>query len=387
MLAIIHARVHTITRGVLDDAGVLVEDGRITEVGRFKPPARARVIDAQGRSLFPGFIDAHTHLGVHQLGVGWEGSDVNELTSPATPDLRAIDAVNPDDEGFRDALASGITAAWVTPGSGNVIGGRGVVLRTAGRTADEMAMLEPAGLKIAVGENPKRVYSGRKQAPSTRLGIAAMLREWFARAQEYRRKLEAARAGGERPPERDLKLDAIVPVLTGAQPLRAHAHRADDILTVLRIAREFGMPRVVIEHCTDGERVASDLAAAGAMAVVGPTMSARSKVELRHKTLRTPAALHRAGVPFALTTDHPVVPIQFLCATAGLAVREGLPEEEALKAITINPARLLGVHDRIGSIELGKEADLVIWDGHPFNLSSRPTHTIVGGEIVYAREG
>ncbi len=385
MLAITGGKVYTITGGILDGATVLVQDGRIKEVGTdLDIPAGAEIVDASGKLVFPGFIDAHAHLALHEEGLGWEGNDVNESTDPVTAHVRAIDGINPDDQGLRDALAGGITAAWVTPGSANVIGGEGVTVRTHGATADEMVIRSSSGLKAAFGENPKRVYSSRKTMPSTRMGVAAVLRDALSRARNYLKKKEKAREEGDTAFEQDLKLEPIVRVLTGEIPLRLHAHRADDIMTALRIAREFQI-QLVIEHCTEGHKVAGHLARWGIPAVVGPTLTARRKVEVRDRNLGTPSELHRHGVKFALTTDHPVIPIQHLTLTAAMAVREGLPEEVALQAITINAADIAGVGDRIGSIETGKDADLVVWDGHPLDLKSRARTVVIKGEIVFSR--
>ncbi len=387
MLAIRGGKVLTVTQGTVDEGTVLIEDGKIKAVGRdLEVPADAEVIDAGGKYVLPGFIDAHAHVAIWEEGHGWEGNDVNELTDPVTPHLRAVDAINPADEGLRDALSAGVTAIWSAPGSGNVIGGQGVVVRTAGRTVEEMVVKEPAGVKAAFGENPKRVYTERKKMPTTRMGIAAVMRTALVKAQNYMAKLERAGDDPEKRPERDLAMEALVKVLRREMPLRTHAHRADDILTALRIADEFGID-MTIEHCTEGHKIADILAEKGVKVVVGPTITARVKVELKDRTLKTPAVLARAGVQVSLMTDHPVIPIQYLPLIAGLAVREGMPEEEALRAITINAADICGVADRLGSLEAGKDADLVIYDGHPFETRSRALMTFVRGRLVYEYRG
>ncbi|MDA8144839.1 MAG: amidohydrolase [Thermaerobacter sp.] len=382
MLVIQDGEFHTVTGGVVRGS-LLVKDGRIAALGRVEIPPEAEVLEAGGRPVYPGFIDAHTHLGLYEEGEGWAGDDVNETGEPVTPHLRAIDGINPADAGFTDALRGGVTAAWVAPGSANVLGGEGVTLRTAGREVAQMVLRAPWGLKGALGENPKRVHGDQKRVPSTRIGTAGMLRETLVRAQGY---LEKVRAGGDKTPERDLRLEAVGRVLRGEYPLRLHAHRADDILTGVRIAEEFGI-RICIEHCTEGHQVAQELARRGIPAVVGPSLAARVKAELRDRSFRTPAVLSRAGVKVALMTDHPVVPSAFLPLAAALAVREGMTEEEALRAVTIHAAEICGVGDRLGSLEAGKDADLVVWSGPPFDLRSRPLAVLVAGRVVHRQEG
>lgn len=382
ILAITNARIVTITQGVIEKGHVLIEDGKIRGVGQnLGIPAEAEVIDAGGKVLMPGLIDAHSHAGIHEEGVGVEGWDFNEMTDPATPWLRAIDGINPEDEGLRDAAANGVTALCVVPGSANVLGGEGVVIHTYGHIVDEMVITPSAGLKVAFGENPKRVYKEQKKMPTTRMGIAAVLRENLVRAAEYMKKLEKGEGDPDKAPDRDLRLETLVRVLRREIPLRAHAHRADDIMTALRIADEFGV-RIVIEHATEGHKVAEELVRRGVPAIVGPTLTTRTKVELRERTFATPAIMAKAGVQIALTLDHPVIPVMYLPLAAALAVRAGLPEIEALKAITINPAKILGIDDRFGSIEVGKDADLAIWSGDPLDIRSRVEKTLIGGKVV-----
>ena len=361
---------------------LLVRDGRIAALGRVEIPPEAEVLEAGGRPVYPGFIDAHTHLGIYEEGEGWAGDDVNETGEPITPHLRAIDGINPADAGFTDALRGGVTAAWVAPGSANVLGGEGATVRTCGEDVVAMVLRAPWGLKGALGENPKRVHGDQKRLPSTRIGAAGLLRETLVRGQSY---LEKRRLGGEKAPERDLRLEAVGRVLEGQYPLRLHAHRADDIRTGMRIAAEFGI-RICIEHCTEGHKVAEELARCGIPAVVGPSLAARVKVELRDRSFRTPAVLSRAGVKVALMTDHPVVPSAFLPLAAALAVREGMTEEDALRAVTVHAAEICGVGDRLGSLEVGKNADLAVWSGPPFDLRSRPVAVVVAGRVVHRRE-
>ena len=353
----------------LEGATVLTEHGRITAVGDVDVPAGAQVVDCTGRWLLPGFLDAHTHLGTHEEGEGWAGNDTNEMTDPVTPQVRALDAINPSDLGFADALAGGVLTVNVNPGSGNPIGGQTVALRVWGRRVDEMVLRSPSGLKSALGENPKRVYSDKKAMPSTRLGTAAVLRTTFAKARDYDAKL-AAWDGEGAAPERDLGLEAMAMVLRGEIPWRQHCHRADDISTALRIAEEFGYP-LVVDHGTEAHLLADVLAERGVPVLIGPLMTSRSKVELRQRSLRNPGLLAAAGVELSIITDHPVVPIGFLVLQAALAVKEGLDPVTALRAITINPAKVMGVADRLGSIEAGKDAELVIWSGDPLDPRER----------------
>lgn len=382
MLAIVGGQVWTMAGEVYSRAVVLVEEGKIKEVGPdVKVPPEAEVIDAAGKMVLPGFIDAHCHLGIMEEIYRIEGDDVNENTEPVTPHLRALDAINPDDVGFKDAVAGGVTTVVVTPGSANVIGGEMVAIKTWGKVVDDMVVRFPAGLKAALGENPKRNYAEVKKMPVTRMASAALLRETLVEAQNYLSRQEKARREDDRDPERNLKLEAVTRVLRREVPLRVHAHRADDIMTAIRIAREFNIS-LVLEHCTEGHRVAEYIAGAGVPAVVGPVITSRAKVELKERSLATAAALARAGVSFAIMTDHPVVPIQYLSLSAGLACRGGLPEEKALEAITIGAARVVGLDKLIGSLEPGKDADIVIIEGHPFDLRSKITNVLINGRRV-----
>jgi imidazolonepropionase-like amidohydrolase len=328
----------------------------------------------------PGFVDAHAHVGLAEEAEGWAGQDTNELTEPVTPHVRAIDAINPADLGFRDAIGGGVLAANVNPGSGNPIGGQTVAVKCWGRSVDEMALRQPSGLKSALGENPKRVYGEKKVMPSTRLGTAGVIREAFARAQSYLTKLD--RHPPDEPPERDIRLEALGLVLRREIPWRQHCHRADDIATALRLADEFGY-RLVIDHGTEAVLLADVLAARAIPVVIGPLFTSRSKVELRNRSLANPGRLAAAGVTIAITTDHPVVPIHFLVHQATLAVKEGLDPATALRAITLHPARVMGVDDRIGSLAPGKDADLCIWSGDPLDVMSRVEQAWIDGRRVY----
>ena len=385
--AIAGGRVVPIEGEPVDGGTVLMRDGKIAAVEGpgFAVPDGADVVDATGKWVLPGFIDAHVHAGVHEEAGGWAGQDTNERTSPVTAQVRALDAINPADLGFRDAISGGVLAVNVNPGSANPIGGQTVAIKCWGRTVDEMVLREPAGLKSALGENPKRVYGERNETPSTRLGIAAVIRGAFVDAVNYQAKLAAAAndsGSGSGPVERDLKLEALGRVLRREIPWRQHCHRADDIATAMRIAREFGYD-LVIDHGTEAHLLADQIAAASIPVVIGPLLTSRSKLELRNRSLANPGRLAAAGVTIAITTDHPVVPIHFLIHQATLAVKEGLDPVTALRAVTINPARIIGCADRIGSLSVGKDADLVIWSGDPLDVMSRAERAYSGGHEIY----
>jgi len=378
MHAIVGGTVFTMRGSVLTQGTIIIKDGKIIALGNdIKIPKQAEIYDATGMVVMPGFIDAHTHLGIVEEIYRIEGDDVNENTDPVTPHLRAIDAVNPADLGFKDALAAGITTVVTGPGSSNIIGGEMAAIKTCGSVIDDMVIRFPVGLKAALGENPKRSYGADKKSPATRMASAAILRETLVKGMEYLKKINLPDQA-----ERDLKMEAIARVLRREIPLRLHAHRADDIMTALRIGAEFNL-LLVIEHCTEGHLIADRLASAGVPAVVGPVMVSRAKVELKDRSLETAAALAKKGVNFAIMTDHPVVPIQYLAISAGLTVRGGLSEEQALKSITINAARLLGLDDRIGSIAQGLDGDIVILSGHPFDLRTIIKRVYINGSVSH----
>ena len=388
-VAIVGGLVVPIAGEPLDGGTVLVENGKIVAVGRdVAVPSGIRVIDAAGSWVLPGFIEAHGHVGVSEEAQGWAGQDTNETTGPVMAQVRALDAINPADLGFRDAISGGVLAVNVNPGSGNPIGGQTVALKCWGRTVDEMVLREPSGVKSALGENPKRVYGERKKTPSTRLGTAAVIRGAFVDAANYLQRLDAEQRkpeGERRPVDRDLQLEALGRVLRREIPWRQHCHRADDIATALRIAEEFGYD-LVIDHGTEAHLLADIIAARGIPVIIGPLFTSRSKVELRNRSLANPGRLARAGVTIAITTDHPVVPINFLAYQAALSVKEGLDRDVALQALTINPARILGIDGRLGSIEAGKDADLVIWSGDPLNVLSRVERALIDGAEIYAHD-
>lgn len=374
VFAIVNARIVPVTAPAFTGT-LLVADGKISELGPgVSVPEGAEVLDAGGKWLLPGLVDAHTHLGVHEEGEGWAGNDTNEMTDPVMAGVRALDGVNPDDLGFDDALAGGVTAVNINPGSGNPIGGLAVALHTHGRYVEEMILRSPSGLKSALGENPKRVYSDKKQTPSTRLGTALVIRKAFMDAQNH--------MGKNDDDARDPQLEALAMVLRREIPWRQHAHRADDIGTALRLADEFGYD-LVLDHGTEAHLLADVLAERGVPVLIGPLFTTRSKVELRQRSLENPGKLAEAGVEISIITDHPVVPINFLIYQAALAMKEGLDRETALRSVTINPAKVLGLADRIGSLETGKDADIVLWSGDALDVMQRALTVWIGGREVY----
>ncbi len=402
MIAITNGTVLTITQGTLERGTVLIDEGKISAVGRdIQVPAGAEVVDATGKYVLPGLIDAHCHVGLFNDGIGWEYADGNEMTDPVTPHLRALDALHPENMAWPDLVGAGVTCVLTGPGSANLIGGQWICVKTAPRASvDQMILLEPAGMKMALGENPRRVYGGQNKMPSTRMGNAAVLRSALVDAQNYLDKwqryaadqaeYEAKLAAGEKdaklpaPPERNLKHEALGRVLRREMKARVHAHRADDILTAIRIAEEFNLD-LTIEHATEGYKIADILREKRIPVTVGPILFSRTKYELKGMTPKNPGILARAGVKVAIQTDE-MSAVKYLPINAALAVREGMPEEEALKAITINAAEVIGVQDRVGSLEAGKDADIVIFSGHPFDYRTVAETVLIDGEIVYQRE-
>jgi len=383
MLFIKNGKVLTMAGETYDNGSVLIKDGKILDVGQIEAPEGAEIIDAKGHYVLPGFIDAHCHLGMWETAIGFEGDDGNEVTDPVTPHLRGLDAINPMDESFEEARSKGgVTTVATGPGSANVVGGQFCVVKTYGNVIDEMVVKEPLAMKIAFGENPKRCYNGRNETPTTRMGTAAKLRETLFKAKEYKAKLELAKDDASKKPAFDMKLEALLPVINKEIPLKSHAHRADDIITSLRIAKEFDV-NITLEHCTEGHLIADYIKSQNVSAVVGPTFGHKTKFELQNLSFETPKVLLEAGVKIAIMTDSPVIPLHHLNMCAALAMKAGLSEEDALKCITINAAEILELEDRVGSLEKGKDADVVIWDRHPFDLQSSPLYTIINGEIVH----
>ena len=383
MLYIKNGYVKTMAGADIENGSVLIDDnGKIAAVGaNLEALAGAEVIDAEGRLVTPGCVEAHCHIGLDNEGMGWEGHDYNEIVDPLSPQMRAIDSINPQDEAFGLALAGGVTSACTGPGSANVVGGTFAAIKLSGKRVDKMIIKHPLAMKAAFGENPKRCYGqGMKKSPGTRMATAALLRELLFKTRRYAQDKEAGKNPGF-----DMKLEAMIPVIKGELPLKCHAHRADDILTAVRIGKEFGI-KLTLDHCTDGAIIADELAEEGLPAFVGPTLGNKSKIELRNKSFTTPKALHEAGVPISIITDAPVIPLQYLPMCAGLAVDAGLDIEEAWKAITINPAVQTGIGDRVGSLEPGKDGDVVIWAENPLTTVGGAAYiTIVDGKIVYQR--
>jgi imidazolonepropionase-like amidohydrolase len=369
----------------VDGGTVLVRDGKIVAVGAAADvdvPDGVDEVDASGCWVLPGFLESHAHLGVHEDGEAWAGNDTNEMTDPNGARFRALDGINPADIGFVDALSGGVTSSVIKPGSGNPIGGQTIAVKNWGRTVDEMVFRESVSVKSALGENPKRVYGEKGKTPSTRLGVAAVLREAFVAAQNYRTKVADKNGKGE-PVERDLTLETLVRVLDGELLWDQHTHRADDIATAIRIAEEFGY-QLVVNHGTEGHLVADLLAEKNIPVIFGPMFTTRVKVELRNRTMRAAGIMAKAGVKLAITTDHPVVPVNFLVHQATLAVKEGLDRTTALRALTINPAEILRLDDRVGALKPGLDGDVVIWSGDPLDVMSRALHVFIDGREVYS---
>ena len=382
MILLKNGTIYTMDKEVIEGGDILVENGKIKEVGK-NLKADCEVIELDGKMVLPGFIDAHCHVGMFDEGMGFEGSDGNESVDPVTPELRAIDGINARDIGFKDAYKGGVTTTVTGPGSANVIGGMFVAMKTYGNRVDDMILKEPVAMKVAFGENPKRVYSGQKKSPITRMSTAAILRENLFKAKNYAEKKDRANGDIDKMPEYNIKMEALERVIRKEIPLKAHAHRADDILTAIRIAKEFDLD-LTLDHCTEGHLIKEHLKVEGKDAIVGPTLSNRSKIELQNISFDTPGILHKEGLKIAIMTDAPVIPIQYLSLCAGLAAKSGLDEMEALRAITINPAEIVGIADRVGSIEVGKDADIVVFDGNPLkDIGCKTSLTMIDGRVVY----
>lgn len=411
MIALTNGKLMTITHGIIEKGTILIENGHISQLGKSLPvPAGAEVYDVSGKVVMPGLIDAHCHIGIHPDGVSPNEGDANEMTDPITPHLRAIDAIHPEDIAFKDLREAGITTVSTGPGSANLIGGQFACLKTkAAVTIEEMILMAPSGMKMALGENPKRVYGGQKKLPSTRMGNAARLREALVEAQNYASKLSRFEEKHRRykkrlgewettpekerrdrpeppdPPDRDIRLESLLPVLDGKLRAMIHCHRADDIMTAIRIAEEFGL-RISVEHATEGYKIAGILAEKQIPCVVGPILFSREKYELRGMTPRNPGILSSKGVKTAIQTDA-MSAGKYLTINAALAVQQGMDESEALSAITIHPAEIIGIADRVGSLEPGKDADLAVFSGEPLDYRSVPEMVVIDGEIVWQKVG
>lgn len=367
-----------------DSGCLLIENTKIKKISEnigAEENSDSLVIDARGCWVMPGLIDAHCHIGIQEEGMGQEGNDTNEITEPVTPYIRAVDAVNPMDSAFHNAIKAGITSVMAGPGSSNVVGGQFLFMKTQGRCIDNMILKSPAAMKIAFGENPKRNYGDSKMMPSTRMSVAAMLREELFDAQNYCE----SRKHGDDGFKKDFKMECWTPVFSGEIPLKAHVHRADDILTAIRIAKEFGL-RMTLDHCTEGHLIADEIKESGFPAILGPSLASRNKIEIKYMDFKTAGVLHKAGVKVAIMTDHPVSLIQSLPICAGLAAKEGLGADEALKAITINAAEICGVSNRVGSLEEGKDADIAVFDGNPLQIFTHCIYTLINGDVIYKAE-
>ncbi|MCI8601226.1 MAG: amidohydrolase [Oscillospiraceae bacterium] len=371
---------HMIEKGYLRFAG-----GKITGLGPMSALAQEageETLDAAGRSLYPGFIDAHCHLGMWEDGLGFEGDDGNEESDPITPQLRAVDAINPMDRCFAEAARGGVTTVLTGPGSANAIGGQWAAIKTCGRRIDDMLLTDYVGMKLALGENPKTVYHDKNQTPSTRMATASLIREQLKKAERYQKDLLGAMEDEDLDePEYDSKCEALLPLLRREKKAFIHCHRADDIFTAIRLGKEFDLDFVIV-HCTEGWMVADLLAAEGVKAICGPILCDRSKPELRNLNVAGMAEMYKAGMQMALCTDHPVIPIQYLPLCAGIAVGAGLPYDEALKSITLYPARIAGIDGRVGSLAVGKDADFSLYDGDPFLPYSKPDKVFILGKEV-----
>lgn len=396
-LLITNAHIHTMAGKDILNGYVLSENGVIKSVAPGSPAnienthifdtQDACVLNAKGADIYPGFVDAHTHLGMWEDGLAFEGDDGNEETDPVTPQLRAIDAINPMDRCFSEALEAGVTTVVTGPGSANAIGGQMAAIKTYGNRIDDMIVKAPIAIKMALGENPKNVYHGKDETPSTRMATASLIRNELLKTKRYAADIEKANGNEDCDmPEYDMKCEALLPAINREIQVHIHAHRADDIYTAIRIAKEFNLDYVII-HGTEGHLITDGLKKENARVLSGPILSDRCKPELKNQTPASPGILSSNGIITAIITDHPVVPIQYLPICAAIAVREGMQRDEALKAITVNPAKICGIDNRVGTIQAGKDADMVVFDCDPLEISSKPEYVIAGGKIIVKKSG
>lgn len=380
-MVIINGEIFTMEGESIENGYIRICGRIIAEIGKMssyhEKDKQERILDVKGAWVMPGLIEAHSHIGISEEKWGVIADDCNEGTNPITPALRAIDALNPMDPAFHEAIAAGITSVMTGPGSANVVGGQFAFIKTRGRCVDHMLIKYPAAMKIAFGENPKTAYGAQGKYPSTRMGTAALLRKTLFEAKQYKEKKDRGELS-----EEDFEMENWIPVLRKEIPLKAHAHRADDILTAIRIAKEFDVD-ITIDHGTESHLVIDEIKESGFPVIVGPDLSSRSKLEIQNLDFKTNKILQEAGVLFSITTDHPVSLIQHLPLCAGLAVKHGLPMEEGLKAMTIYPARICRVADRVGSLKVGKDADIVVFSGNPMEIFTKTLYTVIDGEIVY----
>lgn len=380
MLCVKHGKIHDLVSREAYEGDILIQDGKIAAIGAtLEVPKGAEIYDAAGKDVYPGFVDAHSHLGLDGYGIGYEGHDYNEMNDIVAAHLRGIDSFNPQDPTVHMAAMGGVTCVGTGPGSANVLGGTFIAVKTKGRCVDDMIVKNPVAMKCAFGENPKRCYKDKNN--SARMSTAAKLREMLFKARDYQARKQAAGDDPLKKPVFDMKLEALLPVLDGELPLKAHAHQANDILTAIRIAKEFGV-KMTLEHCTEGHLIPEEVVASGFPCAVGPTLTHATKFELQNKSWTTPAVLAEAGCQVSIITDAPVIPQQHLPLCAGMAVKAGMDPYEALKAITINPAKHLGIAERVGSLEVGKDADLVVFAGNPMEVSSTLELVLIDGEKV-----
>ena len=379
MICIKNGTLHTAVSRETFIADILIDGGKIVKIGKGLSADGAEVIDATGLHVYPGFVEAHCHIGLDGYGIGYEGHDYNELNDPVTPQVQAIDGINPFDPCMKMAAKAGVTCFATGPGSSNSIGGTFAAIKPVGTRVDNMIVKFPVAMKCAFGENPKRCY--QKQGISSRMTNAAKIREALNKAKVYKAKIEAAGDDASKLPAYDQKSEALIPVLNHEIPLKAHAHQANDIFTAIRIAKEFGVG-LTLEHVTEGHMIVDELAKENLPLAVGPTFGHASKFELQNKTWETPGILAKAGCHVSIITDAPVTPLHYLPLCAGLAIKAGMDEYEALRAVTINPAEHIGIADRVGSLEEGKDADVVIVDGCPFDVTGVIKHVLINGEKV-----
>lgn len=380
MKCIFNCRIHDAVHKDAYEGKILFDQGKILDIGAVEDiPENTEMIDAKGLDVYPGFVDAHSHIGLDGYGIGYEGMDYNEMNDIVSPQLRGIDGVKAMDEAFKRAVRGGVTSVCTGPGSANVLGGTFVTIKTVGKRVENMVIKPEVAMKCAFGENPKRCY--RDKGDSCRMSTAAILRNMLFKAKEYMERKEAAGDDVTKRPAFEMKLEALIPVLKREIPLKAHAHTSDDLFTALRIAKEFDL-RITLEHVTEGHLVADELAAEHVPMAVGPTLSGASKYELRNKSFKTPGILDKAGCQVSIITDAPVIPQEYLPLCAGLAVKSGMDPFKALQAITINAARHAGIEDRVGSLEKGKDADFVIVEGNPMEVSSKINYVYVNGELA-----
>lgn len=385
IMLLINAKIYTMVGDPIENGYLWLDGEKIGDIGEMIQLSRTdeQTIDLKGKRIYPGFIDAHTHLGMFEDGLTFEGDDGNEETDPVTPQLRAVDAVNPMDRCFSEALDAGVTTVVTGPGSANAVAGQMLAMKTCGRRVDDMVLKEPLAVKFALGENPKSVYHGKSQMPSTRMATAAVIREQLFKAQRYQQEKRNAAEDSEEfdPPEYDAKCEALLPLLERSVAAHFHAHRADDIFTAIRIAKEFDIDYVIV-HGTEGHLITQELAQENAPVLAGPILCDRSKPELRELSPKNPGILADAGIETAIITDHPVIPIQYLPVCAALAVREGMTEQQALRAITTIPARICGLGHRVGSLKTGLDADFSVFEDNPLELTAKPEMVFCNGKRV-----